>query len=411
MMFDIHSLIEDKNKNKNHSSNEIEYIVNSFIQNKISEDEMTSWLKSVFDNGMDLDETVGYTRSIINSGSRIKFENLNGYIIDKHSTGGIGDKVSLILGPILAACNCYVPMIVGRFLAHTGGTLDKLESIEGYNGLLSSHQFIDIVKKVGISIIGQTDEIRPADRKIYSLRGRTNTVASFPLICGSIMSKKIAEGIQGLVLDIKTGNGAFIKNLKDANKLGKLLVLIGSKFGIKVEYIDSDMSQPLGYSAGLLCEIEESVKALSGGGANDLMNVVFDLGKIALTMAGQNNPKDRMLKVISNGSARDIFFKMIYEHGGDLNKIYPKPKNNFDIISNKDGYFKYINTEIIGNTVNYLTLLNGTIDRNAGIKFLKKNGDFINKGDIIFQIFSDYSKNIYTSKKMIKESYIIAENY
>jgi pyrimidine-nucleoside phosphorylase len=302
-------------------------------------------------------------------------------------------------------------MIVGRFLAHTGGTLDKLESIEGYNGLLPSHQFINIVKKVGISIIGQTDDICPADRKIYSLRGRTNTVASFPLICGSIMSKKIAEGIQGLVLDIKRGNGAFIKNSNDANKLGKLLALVGSKFGVKVQYINSDMSQPLGYSAGLLCEVEESVKALSGGGMNDLMDVVFNLGEIALNMAGQNNPKDRMLKVIMDGSARDIFFKMVYEHGGDLNKIYPNPKNNFDIISKKDGYLKYIDTKSIGNAVNYLTLLNGNIDRNAGIKFLKKNGDFVNKGDIIFQIFSDYSKNIHISEKMIKESYIMTENY
>ena len=410
-MFDIYSLVKDKNKSKNHSCNEIEYIVNSFIEDKISDDEMTSWLKAVFNNGMCIDETVSYTKSIINSGHKIKFDSLNGYIIDKHSTGGIGDKVSLILGPILAACNCYVPMIVGRFLAHTGGTLDKLESIEGYNGLLSSHQFIDIVKKVGISIIGQTDDICPADRKIYSLRGKTNTVASFPLICGSIMSKKIAEGIQGLVLDIKRGNGAFIKNSNDAKKLGELLALVGSKFGVKVQYIDSDMSQPLGYSAGLLCEVEESVKALSGGGTNDLMDVVFNLGEIALNMAGQNNPKDRMLKVISDGSARDIFFKMIYEHGGDLNKIYPNPKNNFDIISEKDGYLKYIDTKSIGHAVNYLTLLNGNIDRNAGINFLKKNGDFVYKGDVIFQIFSDYPRNINTSEKMVKESYIITENY
>ena len=410
-MFDINSLVNSKDKNKNHSNNEIQYIVNSFVNGIISDDEMTSWLKAVFNNGMCIDETVSYTKSIINSGHKIKFDSLNGYIVDKHSTGGIGDKVSLILGPILAACNCYVPMIVGRFLAHTGGTLDKLESIEGYNGLLSSHQFIDIVKKVGISIIGQTDDICPADRKIYSLRGKTNTVASFPLICGSIMSKKIAEGIQGLVLDIKRGNGAFIKNSNDAKKLGELLALVGSKFGVKVQYIDSDMSQPLGYSAGLLCEVEESVKALSGGGTNDLMDVVFNLGEIALNMAGQNNPKDRMLKVISDGSARDIFLKMIYEHGGDLNKIYPNPKNNFDIISEKDGYLKYIDTKSIGHAVNYLTLLNGNIDRNAGINFLKKNGDFVYKGDVIFQIFSDYPRNINTSEKMVKESYIITENY
>ncbi len=410
-MFDINSLVNSKDKNKNHSNNEIQYIVNSFVNGIISDDEMTSWLKAVFNNGMSLHETVHYTKSIIDSGSKIKFDNLNGYIVDKHSTGGVGDKVSLILGPILAACNCYVPMIVGRFLEHTGGTLDKLESIDGYNGLLSSDKFVDIVKKVGISIIGQTDEICPADRKIYSLRGRTNTVASFPLICGSIMSKKIAEGIQGLVLDIKIGSGAFIKNINDANKLGELLTLIGLKFGVKVKYIHSDMSQPLGYSAGLLCEIEESIKALSGKGANDLMDVVFELGDIALNMAGEDKPKDRMLNVISDGSAKDIFFKMIYAHGGDLSKIVHKPKNNFDIISETVGYLKYIDTKKIGNVVNYLTILNGNIDKNAGINFLKKNGDFINKGDVILQIFSDSYQNIEISKEMIKGSYIIIENY
>tara|TARA_Y100001970_G_scaffold8767_1_gene10159 strand:+ start:543 stop:1775 length:1233 start_codon:yes stop_codon:yes gene_type:complete len=410
-MFDINSLVNSKDKNKNHSNNEIQYIVNSFVNGIISDDEMTSWLKAVFNNGMSLYETVYYTKSIIDSGSKIKFDNLNGYIVDKHSTGGVGDKVSLILGPILAACNCYVPMIVGRFLEHTGGTLDKLESIDGYNGLLSSDKFIDIVNKVGISIIGQTDEICPADRKIYSLRGRTNTVASFPLICGSIMSKKIAEGIQGLVLDIKIGSGAFIKNVNDANKLGELLTLIGSKFGVKVKYIHSDMSQPLGSSAGLLCEIEESIKALSGKGANDLMDVVFELGDIALNMAGEDKPKDRMLNVISDGSAKDVFFKMIYAHGGDLSKIVHKPKNNFDIISEKVGYLKYIDTKKIGNVVNYLTILNGNIDKNAGINFLKKNGDFINRGDVILQIFSDSSKNIEISKEMIKGSYVIIENY
>ena len=230
----------------------------------------------------------------INSGEKLDFNYLDGYIIDKHSTGGVGDKVSMILGPILAACGCYVPMIVGRFLGHTGGTLDKLESLPGYDGLLSKERFKKIVKNVGISIIGQTDEICPADRKIYSLRGKTDTVASFPLICGSIMSKKIAEGIQGLVLDIKIGNGAFIKNENEAKKLGELLSLIGKKFDINVNYLHSDMSQPLGKYAGLSCEISECVDALNNQGAKDLMEIVFKLGEIAITMANQKNPIEKI---------------------------------------------------------------------------------------------------------------------
>ena len=406
-MHDIHSLIKDKQKQKHHSNKEIEYIVNSFLKNKISEDEMTGWLKAVFNNGMDIDETASYTNHIINSGYKIKFDNIEGYIVDKHSTGGVGDKVSLILGPILAACNCYVPMIVGRFLGHTGGTLDKLESIKGYNGFLSRNRFIEVVQQVGISIIGQTDEICPADRKIYSLRDKTDTIASFPLICGSIMSKKIAEGIEGLILDIKTGNGAFIKDENEANKLGELLTLIGKKFEVKVKYINSDMNQPLGNCAGLLCEIEESMQALNGKGANDLMDVVFNLGEIALTMAGQSNCKNKMIEVITNGSAREIFLKMIYEHGGDLEKTSPSPKNSLDVIAKNDGSLKYINTKKIGNAINYLTILNGKIDINAGINFLKKNGDYIKRGDVIFQIFSDYFNNIQISEKMIEDSYII----
>ena len=406
-MYNIHSLIKDKQKQKHHSYKEIEYIVNSFLKNKISENEMTGWLKAVFNNGMDIDETASYTNHIINSGYKIKFDNIEGYIVDKHSTGGVGDKVSLILGPILAACNCYVPMIVGRFLGHTGGTLDKLESIKGYNGFLSRNRFIEVVQQVGISIIGQTDEICPADRKIYSLRDKTDTIASFPLICGSIMSKKIAEGIEGLILDIKTGNGAFIKDENEANKLGELLTLIGKKFEVKVKYINSDMNQPLGNCAGLLCEIEESMQALNGKGANDLMDVVFNLGEIALTMAGQSNCKDKMIKVITDGSAKEIFSKMIYEHGGDLGKTSPNPKNSLDIVAKNDGYLKYINTKKIGNAINYLTILNGKIDINAGINFFKKNGDDIKRGDVIFQIFSDYFNNIQISEKMIEDSYII----
>ena len=336
----IEPLIKDKLNLKNHNASDINYIVNSYLNNKIYDDEMTSWLKAIFNNGMNIDETIAYTSAIINSGTKLQFNNLNGYIVDKHSTGGIGDKVSIILGPILAACDCYVPMIVGRHLGHTGGTLDKLESIPGYNGLLSTNRFQEIVKNVGISIIGQTDEICPADRKIYTLRGQTNTVASFPLICGSIMSKKIAEGIQGLVLDIKTGNGAFIPDLKEAKKLGNLLSLIGKEFDVDVNYTTTDMNQPLGNYAGLRCEVYESIKCLKGDGPKDLMDVIFHLGEIALTMASQDNPRKRMLEVINDGSAFEILCRMIFEHGGDYKKINFNYKHSIDIIADSNGYFK-----------------------------------------------------------------------
>ena len=406
-MFNINMLVNDKASHKEHSSSEIDYIVNSYLTDKISDNEMTSWLKAILNNGMNINETIAYTSAIINSGAKLQFNNLNRYIVDKHSTGGIGDKVSIILGPILAACDCYVPMIVGRHLGHTGGTLDKLESIPGYNGLLSTNRFQEIVQNVGISIIGQTDEICPADRKIYKLRGETDTVASFPLICGSIMSKKIAEGIQGLVLDIKIGNGAFIPDLKEANQLGKLLSLIGNEFNVDVNYTTTDMNQPLGNYAGLRCEIYESIKCLKGNGPKDLMDIVFNLGEIALTMAGQDNPKQRMINVINNGSAFEILCNMIYEHGGDYKKINFNYKHSIDIIADNDGCFKYIDTKKIGEIINFLTISNGRIDNNAGIKFFKKNNDQIQQGEIICRLFSNHKENIQSITNQIKDTYII----
>jgi len=406
-MNDINALINDKISDKHHTEDQINFIVTSYLNNTITNNKMTQWLKAVLKYGMNIDETVYYTKSIINSGSKIKFHNLNGYIVDKHSTGGIGDKVSMVLGPILAACDCYVPMIVGRFLGHTGGTLDKLESIPGYNGLLSKNNFMKIVENVGISIIGQTDEICPADRKIYALRGKTETVASYPLICGSIMSKKISEGIQGLVLDIKIGNGAFMSTAKQADKLGDLLTLIGSEFGVDVNYIHSDMNQPLGDYAGLLCEVYESVESLKGNGPNDLMNVVFELGEIALTMAGQNKVIQKMQNVIDDGSALEVFYKMIHEHGGDYKKINLKYKYNLEIRSESEGFLKYTNIKKIGNAVNYLNLLCDNKDVNSGIKFFLKNGESVKNGDIIFRIFGNSSEDIKVAEKLIEESFII----
>lgn len=406
-MFDIHNLILKKKNHQPYNSSELEFIVKSYLTGHINNDDMTSWLKTIFNYGMGTDETVHYTKSIINSGEKIKFHNIDGYIIDKHSTGGIGDKVSLILGPILAACGCYVPMVVGRFLGHTGGTLDKLESIPGYNGLIEIKQFKKIVKKVGISIIGQTDEICPADRKIYALRGETNTVASLPLICGSIMSKKIAEGIQGLVLDIKYGNGAFLESKFEGKKLGKLLSLIGSKCNVDVKYFGTDMNQPLGNFTGLSCEVIESINCLKGNGPDDLMKVVFQLGQIALSLAGINSAKEKILNVINDGSAYEVFDKMVYEHGGNINNISCDYNNNIEIKAEKSGIFQFINTKKVGEAINFINILNGKKDNQSGAEFFKKNNDKINRGDLIMRLFANNEINLIIAKKLVNESYII----
>ena len=260
----MYELIKHKQNCKEHSKEDIESIVNSFINGSVPDYQISAWLMAVYLNGMTNLEAAYYTQCLTNSGKKIKFTKLNGPIVDKHSTGGVGDKVSLILGPILAACNCYVPMIVGRGLGHTGGTLDKLESIKDYNGFLSVDKFKNIVKEIGVSIIGQTNEICPADKKIYALRDLTATIESNPLICGSILSKKIAEGINHLVMDIKIGNGAFMKNINEAKILGEYLKDIGLKSNLKVKYSITDMNQPLGNYSGLLCEVIESLNTLKG---------------------------------------------------------------------------------------------------------------------------------------------------
>lgn len=406
-MLDIQKLINNKKINQFHNSKEINFIVKSYLNDKINDQDMAAWLKEIFDNGMSINETIFYTDSIINSGQKIKFDNLDGYVLDKHSTGGIGDKVSLILGPILAACGIYVPMVVGRHLGHTGGTLDKLESIPGYNGLIDINSFKKNVKNVGISIIGQTNEICPADRKIYSLRDKTDTIASLPLICGSIMSKKISEGIQGLVLDIKYGNGAFLESKKEGQKLGELLSLIGSKFDVDVKYLGTSMNQPLGNFSGLSCEIIESINCLNGKGPEDLMKVVFDLGKVACSLAKINSAEEKMLNVINNGKAYEIFEKMVYEHGGNLNSLHCTYTDSIDIKAKESGKLQFINTKKIGEAINFINILTGKKDNSSGAEFFKKNNDTIDKGDVILRLFSNNMDNLRVAERLVYESYSI----
>ena len=342
----MYELIKNKQAGLNHNKKEIEFIVNNYTKNIIPDYQMSAWLMAVYLNGMNIEETKNYTETIINSGEKIKFSTLEEPVIDKHSTGGVGDKVSLILGPILAACDCYVPMIVGRGLGHTGGTLDKLESIPGYNAFLDTKKFQKTVKQNGISIIGQTKQVCPADKKIYALRDLTGTIESMPLICGSILSKKIAEGIKYLVLDIKIGNGAFMKNKKEAKILGNYLKKIGEKFNLNINYAITDMNQPLGLYSGIQCEIIESIEALKGNGPKDLMEVVFYLAETCLNMVQINNKKIK--QVLENGLAYEKFLKMVHLHGGKIEKIDFNPSAKKIIKSKKEGYVSFNDTKSLG---------------------------------------------------------------
>ncbi len=417
-MVSLESIIQQKQSGGILSNTNIQYIVNGYTSGLISDDEMTAWLNAVFQNGMSHEETLNYTRTMVNSGVTLNFSHLPGFVLDKHSTGGVGDKVSLVLGPLLAVCGCYIPMLAGRGLAHTGGTIDKLESIPGYKTALSLTEFQNIVETVGVSIMEQTEEICPADRKIYALRDVTNTVASNPLICGSIMSKKIAEGIKGLVLDIKVGNGAFMKTLSQAKELGKLLKEVGELYGLKVLPCFTDMNQPLGNSAGLWCEVRESIECLQGNGPDDLMAVVYHLGKSALEIAGIENPEEKLKSNIENGKALEKFTEMVDAHGGTFESIADSsihaPKYKKIIIAEDDGFITHLNTLEFGKAVVQLgggrMAIGDKLDYSTGIQFYKKIGQTVSKGETLAEVFCSNIGKLEIGYSMVCNAYKIEKN-
>ena len=344
-------------------------LTSGYVSGDIQESDMEDWIKHIFKRGMSTKESALYTKSIIKSGQKIDFSELNAPVVDKHSTGGVGDKVSLILGPLLAAYGYHVPMIVGTSLGHTGGTLDKLCSIPGYRPYLKIDEFKNIVKKIGISIMGQTKQVCPADRKIYELRDRMNMIDSYPLICGSIMSKKIAEGIDSLVLILKTGNGAFMHTMDMATKLGNLLKKIGELNGVKVHVAITDMNQPLGNYSGIACEVQESIDALNGNGDSDLMDVVYHLAESIILLNDEKSNKVKLKELINSGKAFNKFKKMVEAHGGSLDEFYKKNyqsvESRYVLRADNDGFLKSYSTKTIGELLS--SIGSGTLGNKDGI--------------------------------------------
>lgn len=407
-----YSIIKQKQKGIEHNPDEIKFLIEAFINKKIPDYQMSAWLMATYFKGMSEKETILYTKEIINSGKKLNFNHIDSNkIIDKHSTGGVGDKVSFILGPILAACGYYVPMIAGRGLGHTGGTIDKLESIPGYKTSLKLDTFKSIVEKVGISIMAQTEEICPADKLIYSLRDLTGTIESMPLICGSILSKKIAEGIKILMLDVKYGNGAFMDSIQKAKQLGTMLKKIGENFDIKVYPLYTSMNEPLGNACGLWCEIQESIETLKGNGPKDLTEVVKYLAIQTLKKTNYSNSENLIDNVIKNGKALKIFYNMIEQHSGKINTLdnnkINKPKFKKSIVSKHNGVITTINTKKVGISLIELgagrKVKNDKLDNSAGIIFKKKCNSRVKIGDQIATIFC-------SNKNKLERGSIILEN-
>ena len=393
---------------------EMASFINAYVDEKIHDDEMTPFLKAVHAHGMTDKETIILTDIMLNSGDRLAFSNMDAYVADKHSTGGVGDKVSMVLGPIMAAAGLAIPMLTGRSLGHTGGTTDKLETIPGFQTSLTLDQFKANVETHGICIMGQTESICPADRKMYALRDVTDTIDSIPLICGSIMSKKIAEGIQGLVLDIKTGNGAFMKTIDQARSLGQILQKVGEAFHVKTDVVYSSMNQPLGRTAGLWCEMDESIAALKGDGAKDLMDVVFELGSKLLVQAGiirgETAAVSMQENLIQSGKAYDKFEEMVSVQGGDLSQIKQLHQPKFELIvsAKSSGYVESMDTLNIGWAAVELGCgrrkKDDILDPTAGVEFMAKIGNKIQKGDPLFRCFNSNENKLNSALNYLLDS-------
>lgn len=415
-------LIRKKRNGHALTNEEIKFLINNFTIGRIPSYQFSAFLMAGFLKGFNKQETAELTRSMLYSGKVINLNSITGKKIDKHSTGGVGDKTSLILAPIVAAAGVNVPMISGRGLGHTGGTLDKLESIPGFSTDVSLTQYKSIIKKCGAVLAGQTKEVAPADKLIYALRDVTATVESIPLITASIMSKKLAEGIDGLVLDVKTGSGAFMKEYQDSMALAESLVNTAKAFNKKVMAFITDMNQPLGNYIGNWMEVYESIKVLQGEKVMDLLELSLYLSGAMIYLGGKAKSMDEgietAIKMIKSGKAFDKFIEIVKLQGGNVDYIkhpskYPKSKFHEKIFAAKSGCVKSIDSFEIGMASLELgagrMTMEDKIDPKAGIIFYPKIGQKISKGELIAELFTDKKLSVDPVKKKINNAIFISE--
>jgi pyrimidine-nucleoside phosphorylase len=404
--YEVYPLIDKKKKGDELSEKEIKWFIQGYTENKIQDYQMSAMLMAMFIRGMTVEETAALTDAMLESGEQLKFSGKN--VIDKHSTGGIGDKASFILAPIASAAGVLVPMIAGRGLGHTGGTVDKIEAIKGFNTALDLKTFEKKLIKEGLVLIGQTPEIAPADRLIYALRDVTATIDSIPLITASIMSKKLAEGANGMVFDIKTGTGAFMRDLKGARALGKSLISTSKRFKKKAVALITDMNQPLGNAVGHSNEIIESIETLKGKGPQDLTDISLALAAHMIHIGGVEKTYEKALakatKILESGKALEEFRKLLKSQGGDERVIddyslLPQASEITEVKARKSGFIKMFKNDKIGLLLIELgggrKTKNDIIDHAVGFLFKKKISDHVKKGEVIFEIHHHpHQKNI-----------------
>ncbi|PIE97872.1 MAG: thymidine phosphorylase [Treponema sp.] len=399
------------------SRDEIEFLINSYVKGEIPDYQVSAWLMAVFFNGMSFEETAVLTEVMLNSGSRIDLSSVTGVFVDKHSTGGVGDKISIPLAPIVASCGVKVPMMSGRALGHTGGTLDKLESITGYKTGLTPSVFADGIAKNGYAMTGQTEEIVPADRLLYALRDVTGTVESVPLITASILSKKIAEGSDALVFDVKCGAGAFMKTIDEAEELAKSLVGTGVAMGKKVVALITDMSEPLGLNVGNFLEIEESMAVLEGNGPSDVTELTLQLASWMIMLGEKASSKEEALEkakdAIASGLAMECFLKNVEMQGGDVKKLLNdrgsrRSRFKTEIKAKQSGIISGIDAMKVGLAGVYLGVgRNKTTDSvcsDAGVIFKNKTGADISAGDVIMEVYGKDEASLDMAVPLLQDS-------
>ena len=419
----IKEIIANKRDKKELSKEEISYFVQEYVKGTITDYQAAALIMAIFLNGMTMRETTDLTLEMAKSGEILDLSILNEIVVDKHSTGGVGDKITLILTPIIASLGIPVAKMSGRGLGFTGGTIDKLESIPGYNTQVEIPEFIKNVKEIGISLIGQTGNLAPADKKIYALRDTISCVESMPLIASSIMSKKIAAGAQKIVLDVTVGRGAFMKTKEDAEKLSNIMKEIGKLAGIETVCVLTNMDEPTGKAVGNTLEVIETIESLKGNIEPDIKEIILNIGSYIIKLAGKGDDlednKAKMLENITNGKAYNKFLELIEKQGGDISYIkdptkFEKAKYILPVISDKEGYVQELNAEKVG--IISVDLGAGRIKKEddinhrVGIILEKKISDKVENGEILAYIHADDEQKGKQAVEELKKIYKISEN-
>lgn len=417
----VYEIIDKKKRGLELNQTEIEYLINGYVNNEIPDYQISAWLMAVYFQGMTDRELLALTNCMTKSGEIVDLSSIMGVKVDKHSTGGVGDKVTLVVAPIVAACGGKVAKMSGRGLGFTGGTIDKLEAIPGLKTALAEEDFFNMVNEIGLAVMGQSADIAPADKKLYALRDVTATVDSIPLIASSIMSKKLAAGSDKIVLDVTVGSGAFMKDKENAVQLAEKMVAIGNGAGKKTVAILTNMDVPLGKMVGNNLEVVEAIETLKGRGPEDLIAVVVEIASTMLYLAQIGTKEECMKKVkrvIADGSALEKLKLMVERQGGDGSYIenpdqFEKAVYQHEIIANNSGYIGKMNTEECGKAAVLLgagrEVKDDPIDMTAGIQFNKKTGDAVKQGDIVAIAYSSSKEKLQKGVQKISNIYDIVD--